>query len=75
MAVNGAKVVARWELMREWLHCQADSWEPAAALEQYKTMKTTEAELLGLHVPCFDDEPQVPERGGPPEPADDPPIN
>ncbi|KAH0893186.1 LOW QUALITY PROTEIN: hypothetical protein HID58_055615 [Brassica napus] len=31
MAVNGAKVVARWELMREWLHHQTDSWEPAAA--------------------------------------------
>ncbi|KAF3600899.1 hypothetical protein F2Q69_00035611 [Brassica cretica] len=32
------------------------------ALEQYKTVKTTEAELLGLPAPCFDDEPQVPER-------------
>ncbi|KAF2557201.1 hypothetical protein F2Q68_00016714 [Brassica cretica] len=61
MAANGAKVVVRWELMREWLRHQTDSWEPAAALEQYKTVKTTEAELLGLPVPCFDDEPQVPE--------------
>ncbi|KAF3532325.1 hypothetical protein DY000_02040187 [Brassica cretica] len=75
MAVNGAKVVARWELMREWLHHQTDSWEPAAALEQYKTVKTIEAELLGLPAPCFDDEPQVPERDGAPEPADDPPTN
>ena len=63
MAVNGTKVVACWELMREW------------PLEQYKTAKTTEAELLGLPVPCFDNEPHVPERGGAPEPADDPPIN
>ncbi|KAH0898504.1 hypothetical protein HID58_048072 [Brassica napus] len=75
MAVNGAKVVTRWELMREWLHRQTDSWEPAAALEQYKTVKTTEAEFLGLPVPCFEDEPQVPERGGAPESADDPPTN
>ena len=52
-----------------------DSWEPAAALEQYKTVKTTEAELLGLPVPCFDDEPKVPERGVAPEPSDDPPTN
>ncbi|KAF3596677.1 hypothetical protein DY000_02022325 [Brassica cretica] len=71
MAVNGAKVMARWELMREWLRHQTDSWEIAAALEQYKIVKTTEAELLGLPAPCFDYEPQVPERGGAPEPADD----
>ncbi|KAF2598699.1 hypothetical protein F2Q68_00009790 [Brassica cretica] len=75
MAVNGAKVVTSWELMREWLHRQTDSWEPAAALEQYKTVKTTEAEFLGLPVPCFEDEPQVPERGGAPESADDPLTN
>ncbi|KAH0871917.1 hypothetical protein HID58_069279 [Brassica napus] len=72
MAVNGAKVMVCWELMREWLRHQTDSWEPAAALDQYKTVKTTEAELLGLPVPCFDDEPQVPERVDTPEPADDP---
>ncbi|KAF2534687.1 hypothetical protein F2Q70_00030023 [Brassica cretica] len=51
MAVNGAKVVVRWELMREWLYRQTDSWEPAAAREQYKIVKTTEAELLGLPAP------------------------
>ncbi|WZZ63489.1 hypothetical protein YC2023_074859 [Brassica napus] len=72
MAVNGAKVMVRWELMREWLRHQTDSWKPAAALDQYKTVKTTEAELLGLPVPCFDDEPQVLERVDTPEPADDP---
>ncbi|KAH0868014.1 hypothetical protein HID58_075036, partial [Brassica napus] len=75
MAVSGAKVVARWELMRELLHHQTDSWEPAAALEKYKIVKTTEAELLRLPAPCFDDEPQVPERDGASEPADGPLTN
>ena len=41
MAVNGAKVVVRWELMREWLCHQTDSWELSAALERYKTVKIT----------------------------------
>ena len=40
MAVNGAKVVARWELMREWLNGQTDSWDPANVLEQYKMVKS-----------------------------------
>ena len=75
MAVNGAKVMVCWELMREWLRHQTDSWEPAAALDNYKTVKTTEAELLGLPVPCFDDEPQVPKEDDAPEPADDPPSD
>lgn len=57
MAVNGAKVVARWELMREWLNHQTDGWDPAVTLEQYKTVKITESEFLGLPAPSFDDEP------------------
>ncbi|KAF3529106.1 hypothetical protein DY000_02040761 [Brassica cretica] len=36
MAVSGAKVVARWELMREWLSGQTDSWDPVNTIEQYK---------------------------------------
>ena len=60
MVVSGAKVVARWELMREWLSHQTDIWDPAVALEQYKTVKTTEAELLGLPAPSFDHEPEIP---------------
>ncbi|KAF2562537.1 hypothetical protein F2Q70_00017786 [Brassica cretica] len=60
MAVNGAKVVARWELMREWLSGQTDSWDPVNTLEQYKTVKITEVELLGLPAPSFEYEPQVP---------------
>ncbi|KAH0898735.1 hypothetical protein HID58_048303, partial [Brassica napus] len=79
MAVNGAKVVARWELMREWLNGQTDSWDPANVLEQYKMVKITEAELLGLLTPSFEGEPQVPgdmEAERTPEPAaDDPPAS
>ena len=43
MAVSGAKVVARWELMREWLSGQTNSWDPVNTIEQYKVVKTTEA--------------------------------
>ncbi|KAF2560880.1 hypothetical protein F2Q70_00017770 [Brassica cretica] len=79
MAVNGAKVVARWELMREWLSGQTNSWDPVNTLEQYKTVKITEAELLGLPYPSFEYEPQVAgdeEVKKTPEPAaDDPPAN
>ena len=79
MAVNGAKVGARWELMREWLSGQTDSRDPMNTLEQYKTVKTTEAELLGLPAPSFEYERQVPgdeEVKKTLEPAaDDPPAN
>ena len=33
MAVNGARVVARWELMREWLRKQSAQWDLVTALE------------------------------------------
>ncbi|KAH0866858.1 LOW QUALITY PROTEIN: hypothetical protein HID58_073880, partial [Brassica napus] len=76
VAVNGAKVVARWELM---LDGQTNSWDPVNTLEQYKTMKITEAELLGLPAPSFEYEPQVlsdEEVKKTPEPAaDDPSAN
>ncbi|KAF3604905.1 hypothetical protein DY000_02049302 [Brassica cretica] len=79
MALNGAKVVARWELMLEWLSGHTDSWDPVYTLEQYKTVKITKAELLGLPAPSFEYEPQVPgdeEVKKTPEPAaDDPPAN
>ena len=32
MAVNGARVVARWELMREWLRKQSARWDLVTAL-------------------------------------------
>ncbi|KAF3602226.1 hypothetical protein F2Q69_00035316 [Brassica cretica] len=74
MAVSSAKVVARWELMREWLNHQTGSWDPAVTLEQYKTVKTIEAELLGLPAPSFNDEHERPsEAEKTPEPTDDDP--
>ncbi|KAH0866903.1 hypothetical protein HID58_073925 [Brassica napus] len=76
MAVSGTKVVARWVLMREWHNHQTDSWDPAVALEQYKTVKTTKAELLGLPAPSLDDEPEIPgpaEAEKTPEATDDDP--
>ncbi|KAL0730393.1 hypothetical protein Bca4012_026486 [Brassica carinata] len=47
MAVNEARVVARWELMREWINTQSDQWDLARALDQYKTV-------------VLEDEPAVP---------------
>ncbi|KAF3602753.1 hypothetical protein F2Q69_00036254 [Brassica cretica] len=38
MAVSGAKVVARWELIREWLSGQTNSWDPVNTIEQYKVL-------------------------------------
>ena len=61
MAVNGAKIVARWELMREWLSGQTDAWDLATKLEQYKMVKIPEAEFLGLLPPSFEHEPKVPD--------------
>ncbi|KAF2546690.1 hypothetical protein F2Q70_00022091 [Brassica cretica] len=43
MAVNGARVIARWELMREWLKGQSNQWDLAKALEQYKAVTLEEA--------------------------------
>ena len=34
MAVSGAIVVTRWELMREWLNHQTNSWDLEGALER-----------------------------------------
>ncbi|KAF3557918.1 hypothetical protein F2Q69_00013495 [Brassica cretica] len=79
MAVSGAIVVARWELMREWLNHQTDSWDLEGALERYKMVKTSEAEYRGLTAPSFDGEPVIPSKTKAektPEPtADDPPTD
>ena len=56
MAVSSAIVVARWELMREWLNHQIDSWDLEGALEWYKMVKTSEAEYRGLPSPSFEGE-------------------
>ncbi|KAH0910827.1 hypothetical protein HID58_034148 [Brassica napus] len=79
MAVNGTIVVACWELMKEWLNHQTDSWDLEGALEQYKIVKTSEAEFQGLLAPTFEGEPSLPratEIEKTPEPvADDPPAS
>ncbi|KAF2557432.1 hypothetical protein F2Q68_00016794 [Brassica cretica] len=48
MAVSGAIVVARWELMREWLNHQTDSWD----LE----------DSWDLPAPSFEGEPVIPSK-------------
>ncbi|KAH0903281.1 LOW QUALITY PROTEIN: hypothetical protein HID58_042784 [Brassica napus] len=79
MAVNGAIVVARWELMKEWLNHQTDSWDLEGALKQYKMVKTSEAEFQGLPAPTFEGEPSIPsgtETEKTPEPvAGNPPAS
>ncbi|KAF2540740.1 hypothetical protein F2Q68_00030513 [Brassica cretica] len=62
MAVNGAKIVARWELMREWLKQQTNSWKPAAEFRQYRIFMETEAELKNIPPPFFHDEPEIPDE-------------
>ncbi|KAF2551437.1 hypothetical protein F2Q68_00034475 [Brassica cretica] len=53
-AVNDAKVVVRWELMWEWLDDQTDRWDQITSFEQYKVVKISEAEFLGLPPPSFE---------------------
>ncbi|KAL0789838.1 hypothetical protein Bca101_006084 [Brassica carinata] len=60
MAANGARVVARWELMREWLRKQSAQWDLAMALEQYKAVVREEARNKGVLPPTFEDEPAIP---------------
>ncbi|KAF2614312.1 hypothetical protein F2Q70_00011373 [Brassica cretica] len=62
MAVSGAIVVTRWELMREWLNHQTGSWDHEGALELYKKVKTSEAEFQGLPAPSFEGEPMIPSK-------------
>ncbi|KAH0898567.1 hypothetical protein HID58_048135 [Brassica napus] len=59
MAINGARVTARWELMREWLQKKNNQCDLAKALEQYKTVALEEAKNKGAPVPTFEDEPAV----------------
>ncbi|KAF3584706.1 hypothetical protein F2Q69_00028787 [Brassica cretica] len=60
MAVNGARVIARWELMREWLKEQSTQWDLAKALEQYKAVTLEEAKNKNAPLPTFEDEPAIP---------------
>ena len=50
MAMNRARVVARWELMRACLRKQSAQWDLVTALEQYKAVVQEEA---GAKVPPF----------------------
>ncbi|KAJ4867831.1 Uncharacterized protein Rs2_50623 [Raphanus sativus] len=60
MAVNGARIVARWEVMREWLKGQAQKWNLHKEFSQYKTVVLAEAEFKGSEPPSFEDEPAIP---------------
>ena len=62
MTSSGAIVVAGWELMREWLNHQTDSWDLKGALERYKMVKTSEAEYRGFQAPSFEGEPAIPSK-------------
>ncbi|KAF2561333.1 hypothetical protein F2Q70_00017645 [Brassica cretica] len=59
MAVNGARVVARWELMSEWLRKQSAQWDLVTALEQYKAVVQEEAKNKGAPPSTFEDEPSI----------------
>ncbi|KAH0898496.1 hypothetical protein HID58_048064 [Brassica napus] len=60
MAVSGARITARWELMREWLHRKNDQWDLAKAFAQYKTVVLEEAKNKGAPVLTFENEPTIP---------------
>ncbi|KAH0883864.1 LOW QUALITY PROTEIN: hypothetical protein HID58_059960 [Brassica napus] len=60
MCVNGASVIARWELMRKWLRKQSAQLDLVTALEQYKFVVREEARSKGAPLPTFEDEPAIP---------------
>ncbi|KAL0649846.1 hypothetical protein Bca4012_092537 [Brassica carinata] len=60
MAVKGARVIARWESMREWLKKQNDQWDLDKALEQYKAVIREEAMNKSVPPPTFEDKPVIP---------------
>ena len=47
MAMNGARVFAHWELMREWLRKQSAQLDLVTALEQYKAVVQEESRSKG----------------------------
>ncbi|KAJ4874216.1 Uncharacterized protein Rs2_43952 [Raphanus sativus] len=59
MAVNGARIVAHWEVMRVWLKGQAQKWNLHKEFSQYKTVVLAEAEFKGTEPPSFEDEPAI----------------
>ena len=60
IAINGARVIARWELMREWLKGQSNQWDLAKALEQYKAVTLEEVKHKNAPLPTFEDEAAIP---------------
>ncbi|KAL0723263.1 hypothetical protein Bca4012_037862 [Brassica carinata] len=60
MAINGARITSRWEVMREWLNGQARKWNLARELDHFKTVVLAEARLKGVDPPSFEDEPVIP---------------
>lgn len=64
MAVNGARITARWELMREWLKRQTRKWDLAKEFDYYKTVALAEASLKGVTPPSFKDAPTISPAAG-----------
>ncbi|KAF3571477.1 hypothetical protein F2Q69_00059527 [Brassica cretica] len=60
MAVNRARVIARWELMREWLRKHSAHWDLVTALEKYKAVVQEESRNKGVPPPTFEDESAIP---------------
>ncbi|KAJ4885571.1 Uncharacterized protein Rs2_35664 [Raphanus sativus] len=61
MAVNSARIVARWEVEREWLKGQAQKLNLHKEYSQYKIVVLAEAEFKGIfEPPSFEDEPAIP---------------
>ncbi|KAL0723131.1 hypothetical protein Bca4012_037730 [Brassica carinata] len=60
MAVNGARITSRWEVIREWLNGQAHKWNLARELDNFKTVVLTEARFKGVDPPSFEDELVIP---------------
>ncbi|KAF3584708.1 hypothetical protein F2Q69_00028785 [Brassica cretica] len=60
MAVNGARVIGRWDLIREWFKGQSNQWDLVKALEQFKAVTLEEAKNKNAPLPTFEDEPAIP---------------
>ncbi|KAL0702588.1 hypothetical protein Bca4012_058710 [Brassica carinata] len=60
IAVNGARITSRREVMREWLNGQAHKWNLAREFDHFKTVVLAEARLKGVDPPSFEGEPVIP---------------
>ncbi|CAH8353051.1 unnamed protein product [Eruca vesicaria subsp. sativa] len=57
MAVNGVKIISRWEMMRDWLAGRSHSWDVAREFDRYKAVVIVEAKFRGVDPPSFTVEP------------------